>query len=513
MVIQQKTIAETIELYDKLIDYAQDYSDISNEESKKILSGLSEWRKHWNTDDYQKAVQTRHDMAFTQIAADDTTFDYLEQIKKATDEYNEAVISGDEKAIDNAVTNLKKLQEGVNSLEMATQYSNVAQYFNDLFDAFNRDINEKSLEETITKGMKTEGSRWNKLTNSLSGKTDVEAKSYIETLADDSSEYETLHVAMEMFGVDTDQIIKVLELLGIVEKTTVDDTNAVTKAFSVLEEQMKDTKERIQKFDSAIDKLSVGENLNVDDVNSLLEIDPSLLGSIEKTADGYTIAMSKITAARHKAVEKQKSDVRTEIAENEKEIALLKENIKQLEANKTDAISGARNIVNRIKSQEEDNENLINQYGGTKELFLKNAPDEIVEQYHRVAKSIEVSKDELKDFYGIEYNSETIVSDIADAEGKINKKIEENKEKIKDVNAETAQYKFLLDQMENPLKNWGDELDKILNKVKAIGDKYQTMIRDQKKYGQASPEAILDFITEVPNNWQEYIQKDDSGKY
>ena len=504
-----QTVEEVMAIYDELIDYVQNHYDTQDESVKNWLTELSKRRGKLNDDDYKNAKQVRKDMAFEYIVGDDEAFAYYEKIQKAMDEYNEAVLSGDKVSINQATETLRELKNGIMDVEQAAEHSNVAELFNDLFEPFDYDINLKELEEAITRGMNIEGSRWNEFIGNLSGKTDVEAQAYLSSLTESSSEYEFLHTAMEMFNVDAEQVIKVLEALGIVEKTTVEETNIVTKTFGTLVEGLKEAKEKIQKFDSAIDKISIGEKLSGDEINELLAIDPSLLDSVEKLSDGYTIAFDKIDIARKKLLEKQKADVREEIKENKNEIDALNNEINQLETNKTDVSSGANKIKKDIENYEQLNKQLIKSWGGSEEKLYETADQETIERYEYRIRAIQRLKDKLKESYGIEYNIKTIDEDIADVENKINDQIKEKKDKIEDVNAETAQYNFLLDQMENPIKDWASSLDTILSKVKSIGDAYNEMMKSQRRYGSVSSESLLDFIQSTPN-WQDFVKKNDT---
>ncbi len=104
------------------------------------------------------------------------------------------------------------------------------------------------------------------------------------------------------------------------------------KAISDVKESLDTVIKNSGLFEEAEKKLKGGENLSYDEAMSLIAIDPSLAGEMIKTADGYSIAISRLIEANKAYTEtKGIGEVNGKIKETNAEIANTEARISELE--------------------------------------------------------------------------------------------------------------------------------------------------------------------------------------
>lgn len=460
------TYEEMIEIYDSLIQYINDNFEANDKEAAKWRNKLSERRRDLaESEDYKSSKEGYEGSAKERIIANDDAYNYYLKIQQAIDDYNEAVVSGDTDKINKEIESLSKLKDGILDIEEAANHQNVADYFNEMFSAFDQDISERKLRDAITTGISNNG-KWETISEALNGKTDVEAKAYLNNAENGLTDF--LAVAQETFGTTIDGIISAFADLGIIESTTASDTDAVTKSFSVLVEQMDTTRDKVDKFDTAMSKMMTGETMDNSEINEILSLAPDLLSSVEKTANGYVIAYDKMAEAREKFVSSERKDISDEIKANKKEETKIKEEIAELQNN----------------------------------LYTTDDPEKMLAFWESKLSKYTFLNDEV----GIKQATENIdkYEKIIEQNEQINAKIDDRKNKIKDINAETAQYQFLLEQLENSTQNWVSILDSAANKFETITSKILEMRNQMAAYNELDPTTALDFMQQVPD-WQKYL--------
>lgn len=460
------TYEEMIEIYDSLIQYINDNFEANDKEAAKWRNKLSERRRDLaESEDYKSSKEVYESSAKERIIANDDAYNYYLKIQQAIDDYNEAVVSGDTDEINKEIESLSKLKDGILDIEEAANHQNVADYFNEMFSAFDQDISERKLRDAITAGISNNG-KWGTISEALNGKTDVEAKAYLNNAENGLTDF--LAVAQETYGTTIDGIISAFADLGIIESTTASDTDAVTKSFSVLVEQMDTTRDKVDKFDTAMSKMMTGETMDNSEINEILSLAPDLLSSVEKTANGYVIAYDKMAEAREKFVSSERKDISDEIKANKKEKTKIKEEIAELQNN----------------------------------LYTTDDPEKMLAFWESKLSKYTSLNDEV----GIKQATENIdkYEKIIEQNEQINAKIDDRKNKIKDINAETAQYQFLLEQLENSTQNWVSILDSAANKFETITSKILEMRNQMAAYNELDPTTTLDFMQQVPD-WQKYL--------
>jgi hypothetical protein len=460
------TYEEMIEIYDSLIQYINDNFEANDKEAAKWRNKLSERRRDLaESEDYKSSKEGYESSAKERIIANDDAYNYYLKIQQAIDDYNEAVVSGDTDEINKEIESLSKLKDGILDIEEAANHQNVADYFNEMFSVFDQDISEQKLRDAITTGISNNG-KWGTISKALNGKTDVEAKAYLSNAENGLTDF--LTVAQETFGTTIDGIISAFADLGIIESTTASDTDAVTKSFSVLVEQMDTTRDKVDKFDTAMSKMMTGETMDSSEVNEILSFAPDLLSSVEKTANGYVIAYDKMAEAREKFVSSERKDISDEIKTNKKEETEIKKEIAELQNN----------------------------------LYTTDDPEKMLAFWESKLSKYTSLNDEV----GIKQATENIdkYEKIIEQNEQINAKIDDRKNKIKDINAETAQYQFLLEQLENSTQNWVSILDSAANKFETITSKILEMRNQMAAYNELDPTTALDFMQQVPD-WQKYL--------
>ena len=333
-----KTTEESIEITNQLMSYIEENIPTTSD-LFKVRDRLSENLQVLDSEDYQKKKSNVEAYALQSILSNETYRPLYKGLQAAAADYDEAIKSGDKVLAQSSINRINELQGKIANLNIDDEY--IVKQFSSTLEQIQDDLNKNKLKvyiETAPKytyspvfGTSENGARGGYspleyFKNAFEGYSDIDVEK-IGVSGGSEKEvkaYNMLEKAANYYEMEVEDVIDVLVELGIIFSRDADAAKYTTTNFSSMLEEVEKTTEGLDKFVSAQEKLMSGTSLTADEVNELIKLDGSLVSSVERTADGYTISSEKLAEARAKYINEQKESLKEDIAASEKQLENIK---------------------------------------------------------------------------------------------------------------------------------------------------------------------------------------------
>lgn len=267
-----------------------------NDTYTKLSKILSRVRKTY--DDNKNLLDLAVENAL--IYDDDYREKYTEY-KAAIDEYNDAVLSGNEKTQEVAFEKQKAAyKDFVNSItydSAGVDTTLIKKYVIGLQDSFNQTLDDYPLILHLKTQIQTDGSYVSQIMDAMDSEELGIAD--LANLSEDSVTYKKIREAVLSYNnnaiikgdqqISIDDYIESLVSLIDVQKQTAESGEELANSFSLTAdqaEQLEDIDNDISKLQTAYDKLQDG-TLKTDDVNELVKLFPELAQYVDYSAENF----------------------------------------------------------------------------------------------------------------------------------------------------------------------------------------------------------------------------------
>ena len=271
------------------------------------------------------------------INASEDALKYQEELKGINTELQEALDSGDLEQIKSAY---QKRQEVLSQIDELIQSSDfyIDNKYSPLFS--------KEVGYQIKK-------------NAGTGEGLPISESDLEYLLNIYEQYPKLfgdaYKYLDKFQFLPEKAIEILKLLGIIEDTAAGVTKKASAAVTGFNEIYKNSENQIKGIDAyskAISSLQAGDTIDLEGIDSLLAIDPTLVSKVQHTAEGYKIELDDIIKSRNDYVDKLRKSYEDEIKANQSKIDDLQKIVDSDDASFIDKSNALDNIT-KLKQESE----------------------------------------------------------------------------------------------------------------------------------------------------------------
>lgn len=275
---------------------------------------------------YKQYVEFIEEDVKNRIELDDELSSLDDELKSQIASYNSAIDNGNNTEANKILENIEALRTQIDE-RIASVFAGdnnvVSRYEADKYFSSQIDTiissQDKALEDFTRNVVEnTDFGKYIKENKSAS-----KTKNFVENIVG-NEEINQFKTDLQEAGYSLDKFINALLRLGYIDEYN--PITVTTQAFSTIAEDAEKSTKAVDSFSSAIAKVSGNNALSYDDINSLLAVDPSLVNSIASYKDGYTIALDDITKARSNYVAKMRTSYEEEIADNARQIELVRKN-------------------------------------------------------------------------------------------------------------------------------------------------------------------------------------------
>ena len=294
---------------------------------------------------------------------------WLRDYAKATDDYNNALSSGDTSKIAEAKTAFDEVNGSVSDLMLN---SDMGMKFGDNFSEVKNQLDQATISANNFEKALSDSSNdklqgfINDLKDLNLSDTDFEYALETDGIQAGEAAINGLAAEAEKAGVSTDQLISWLADLNVISSTTGNSVDDTTESVSGLADQIVNAQEAltgIQKATSILTSQSTGKSISLDDFNS--EELADYTSALEYSNGALQLNTEKVRelqkAKAEKAIqtnENQKLEKQSQYMENIAQIEQLQDELRGLSDAKSENAQAIQNSIDALLSE---NDGIVNQ--------------------------------------------------------------------------------------------------------------------------------------------------------
>lgn len=302
-------------------------------------------------------------------------------------------------------------------------------------------------------------------------------------------------------------IIAMVNGLGTSSGDTSDQIQTLADKISEINKNNSDSINNISKIQNAISVMNNKGYLSFDEVSDLLEIDPSLVDKIIKTAQGYKIAVDDLIDTKERYTEESKKSVQAELENTNSDISGKKDEIKKLQEEKKRYEDQLENIRNSRESEQDILKAQLTNYNGDNALDIDEINKNInsyIQQEDEIAKKIKGIETKIDLANGELEESEQLVSVMNFILNEMSNPIDEQSLSLSDVISKLSDAKDLLEEVKDEISSNGEISLETLEKISSSYPELENSVANYMM-GLIDEQSLLTKLSEAyENNIYEY---------